>query len=327
MSNPPDIWTDEEKTFLLTEIIKKARVPPVYLYNMIQEHRISPAFMEIPLPPGRSLIACQNAYYNMAQEYGAISQHRQSLSSPNAPLQISPGDRKRPLHPLPPDKPPASHRAIQPKPTPPVRYPSTDSRTSQQLSASIDSSLFNEPPRKRGRPSKEELRRRSQVALARGETYPPIRHDLQRPGMPFAPSIPVGTNPEAPPFSPARPQVMGSHAYGAQTQPAEYLGSQTQDIRVHRAPRPQPSPSTGAPVGPTPLPGPGESTPRTTIEDQTPLPSTSLTPSLKGTNQPSSAPVSPRSEAPLVSSTATVDNGKDTNPTFSRARSGSGSAS
>ncbi|OAX77953.1 hypothetical protein ACJ72_07741 [Emergomyces africanus] len=316
MSNPPDIWTDEEKTFLLTEIIKKAKVPPVYLYNMIQEHRISPAFMEIPLPPGRSLIACQNAYYHMGQEYGAIPQHRQSLPGPSPPLQISPGDRKRPLPPPPPDKPHAGHRPIQPKPNPPGRYPSTDSRTSQQLSPSVDSSLFQEPPRKRGRPSKEELRRRSQVAQARGEAYPLLKRDLPRPGIRLAPSMPTGAATDAPPFSAGRPQVMDSHVYGAQMHQSDPLVSQTQDIQVHRAPRPQqPGPSTGAPVGQSPNLGRGESTPRTTIEGQTPLPTTSLAPAFKGTNLPSSVPTSPRPEAPLDSSTSAAENGKDTNPT------------
>ncbi|KKZ60338.1 hypothetical protein EMCG_04932 [[Emmonsia] crescens] len=323
MSNPPDIWTEEEKTFLLTEIIKKARIPPRFLYSMIQEHRISPAFMEIPLPPGRSLIACQNAYYHMAQEYGPLSQQRQSLSGPTAPLQISPGDRKRPLPPLQLDKPPAGHRAIQPKPTAPGRYSSTDIRTPQQLSPSVDSSLFNEPPRKRGRPSKAELQRRSQVAQARGEMYPPIKRDLPRPEMALAPSVPMGAAPEASAFSTTRPQVADSHIYGGQIQQADALGSQTQDIRVHRVPRPQTSPNTGAPVGLTPKSGPGESTPRTIIENQALLPTTTLAPSFKGINQSSSVPASPRPETPLVSSTATVENGRDTTPAFSGAGRGS----
>ncbi|KAG5301156.1 AT hook domain-containing protein [Histoplasma ohiense] len=318
MSNPPDIWTEEEKTFLLTEIIKRARIPPSFLYNMIQEQGVSPAFMEIPLPPGRSVIACQNAYDHMSQEYGNISQ-RQRLSGPTAPLQISPGDRKRPP-PFQVEKPPAGHRAIQPKPIPPGRYPSTDIRTPQQLSPNVDNSLFSEPPRKRGRPSKAEIQRRNQLAQARGDPYPPVNRHPPRFGVQLAPSLLTGTSSEPVPFSSMRPQVMDSHAHGGPIQPTDAFGSQTQDIRVHRAPRSQISPSSGAPVSFTPNSEPGEPTPRATIENQASHPTTSLIPSSKVMDQSSSLPDNPKPETPLTSSAATVEHGKDISPALSAAK-------
>ncbi|KLJ09165.1 hypothetical protein EMPG_15412 [Blastomyces silverae] len=325
MSNSPDIWKDDEKVELLTEIIKQAKIPPGFLYSMIQEHRIHPAFMEIPLPPGRSLIACQNAYHHMAQEYSHMFQSR-SPFGPNAPSQISPGDRKRPLHTLQTDKPPTGHRNIQPKPTPPGRYPSTDILTPQQLPPSVDNSALNERPRKRGRPSKAETQRRNQAAAqARGEIYPPVKRDLPRFGVPLAPSLPTGTVPEAPPFATMRPQVTDGHVHGPQIQPTDALGSQTQDIRVHRAPRPPTGPSAGTPVGSTPNSGPGESTARTIMESQAPPPTTSSAPSFRGINQSSSVPENPKPETTPSSNTTTVEHGRDISPAFSGARRGSAS--
>ncbi|KAJ5953468.1 hypothetical protein N7454_000364 [Penicillium verhagenii] len=53
MSNPSDRpWTEGEKYFLLTEILKKAGIPSSYLVRMIHEHRIQPSWDHIPLPPG-----------------------------------------------------------------------------------------------------------------------------------------------------------------------------------------------------------------------------------------------------------------------------------
>ncbi|KAL2372445.1 hypothetical protein BDBG_08434 [Blastomyces gilchristii SLH14081] len=328
MSNPPDIWKDDEKVELLTEILKQAKIPPVYLYTMIQDHGIRPAFMEIPLPPGRSLMACQNAYNHMAQEYSHMFPPRQSPFGSSAPLQISPGDRKRPLHPLQTDKPPTGHRAIQPKPTPPGRYPSTDILKPHQLPPSVDNSSFNERPRKRGRPSKLETQRRNQLeaqrrnqaaAQARGEMYP-VKGDSPRFGVPLAPSLPTGTVSEAPPFATMRPQVTDGHVHATQIQPTDALGSQTQDIRVHRAPRPPTDPSAGTSVGSTPNSGPGELTARTIIESQAPPPTTSSAPSFRGINQSSSVPENPKPETTPPSNTTTAERGGDISPPFSRAR-------
>ncbi|PGG98201.1 hypothetical protein GX51_06921 [Blastomyces parvus] len=300
-------------------------MPPGYLYSMIQEHGIRPAFQEIPLPSGRSYNACQNAYNNMAQEYAHMFQPRQSPFGPGAPMQISPGDRKRPLHPLPTDQPPTGHRAIQPKPTPPGHYPSTDIRIPQQLPHSVDNSLFNERPRKRGRPNKQEAERRRQAAQARGETYPAMKRDPARFEVPLAPALPIGTAPEAPPFAPMRPQVTDGHVHGAQIQPTDALSSQTQDIRVHRTPRPPTGLSPGTPGGSTQNSGPGESGARTIIESQGPPPTTSSTPSFNHINQSSSVPENSKPETTPSSNTTTAGHGRDILPVFSGARTGSAS--
>ncbi|OJD24330.1 hypothetical protein ACJ73_04308 [Blastomyces percursus] len=321
MSNPPDIWKDDEKVELLTEILKQAKIPPGYLYTMIQDHGIRPAFMEIPLPPGRSLMSCQNAYSHMAQEYSHMLQPRQSPYGSSAPFQISPGDRKRPLHPLQTDKPPTGHRAIQPKPTPPGRYPSTDILRPQQLPPSVDNSSFNERPRKRGRPSKLEAQRRNQaVAQARGEMYPPVKGDPPRFGVPLAPSFSTATVPEAPPFATMRSQVTDGHVHGAQIQQRDAIGSQTQDIRVHRAPQPPTGLSAGIPVGSMPNSEPGESTARTIVESQAPLPTTSSGASFRDINQSSSVPGNPKPETTDPSTTTTAEHGRDISPAFSGAR-------
>ncbi|PGG95871.1 hypothetical protein AJ79_09830 [Helicocarpus griseus UAMH5409] len=321
MSSPADkSWSDEEKTYLLTEIIKRAGIPPAYLFNMILDHQINPAFEEIPLPTGRSLNACKDAYGQMAQEYRHLPSHRQSLSGPTAPLQMSPGDRKRPLPALQLERPLPGHRAIQPKPIPGGGYSSAQTRTPQHLSPTADSHMYNEPPRKRGRPSKVEIQRRNMVAQARGETYPPM--NLARPGIHPAPSAPTPTTVETPTLPAIRPQIMGSPVYGSQVQHTDALGSQTQDIQVHRAPRAQSSANTGVHAGLTPNSGPGESTPRTIVETQAPPAPTSLPPSFRGINQSSSVTSSPRPETPRVSSTTTVENGGDITPAFAGPRGG-----
>ncbi|EEH17715.1 hypothetical protein PABG_00278 [Paracoccidioides brasiliensis Pb03] len=320
MSNPLDIWTEEEKTYLLTEIIKKARIPPGFLYNMIAEHQVSPAFAEIPLPPGRSMKTCQDAFHQMAQEYGHLAQHRHSLPGPTAPPQMSPGERKRPPPPVPLDKQPSGHRAIQPKPAAPGRYSSTDIRTQQQLSPSVDSSFFNEPPRKRGRPSKAEMQRRSMAAQARGETYPSLRKDLPRPGIHPTPLAPGGTESQASVLPSIRQQVPEAAGYGGHMQHPDALGSQTQDIRVHRAPRPPAESSTGAAVGGALNSGPEESTPRTILDNQIAPPPMSLPLSFRGINQSSPIPASPRPQTPLIlSKTAGENNGGESTPTTSGA--------
>src|SRR5438034_7288950 len=105
----------------------------------------------------------------MERDY-APPQHRQSLPGPMAP-QFSPGSKKRPLY-------PQTVRVIQPKP-PSARFPGPEIRTPIQLSPSAESTV-GEPPRKRGRPTKAEIERRTRIAQARGEPYPPLKRPTPR---------------------------------------------------------------------------------------------------------------------------------------------------
>ncbi|KAK2803748.1 hypothetical protein FQN51_002977 [Onygenales sp. PD_10] len=248
----------------------------------------------------------------MGQEF-SISQHRQSLPAPGVPLQISPGDRKRPLPALQLEN--KAPRPIQPKPPIPGQYPIQESRTPVQLSPGVDANFFGEPPRKRGRPSKAEMQRRSLAAQARGEPYPPPKKAPPRPQVDLSP---IGPSLESSTLPAIRPQVSGSPVHGLSMQQPDAAGSQTHDIQVHRAPRPQIPASPPIP----PSAEPRESTPRTILENQVPPPPTSSAPSFRGVNQTSSVPASPRPETPLISSSAAVENGREPTQAFSGSAKG-----
>ncbi|KKK21788.1 hypothetical protein ARAM_005232 [Aspergillus rambellii] len=202
MSNLPERpWTEEEKYTLLTEILKKARVPSSHLVKMIKDFNISPSWADIPLPSGRSLNSCQLAFYNMCQQHvqlsvnpglGSIPPPRYDSSAPPAThVDASAGVRKRPLYPA--DKPILAPRAIQPRPSTSTASYSSESGASAILSPGTGGvTARGEPPRKRGRPSKAESERRKAAAEARGETYPPVRrsgsHKVKISSTPTSPS-------------------------------------------------------------------------------------------------------------------------------------------
>ncbi|KAJ5888937.1 hypothetical protein N7495_008978 [Penicillium taxi] len=222
MSSQSDTpWSDGEKYFLLTEILKNAGIHSSHLLQVINDYGINPNWDDIPLPPGRSLNSCRVAFSNMQMESQRQQQqqhqhhqhqHHQhqrhqstylpapSLATALAPaplatsiprpemtgstLPVDPTLRKRPY----PDK-PLPPRAIQPKP--PTSTASISSESSAQLSPRLDSAAAGEPPRKRGRPSKAETERRKRAAEARGEAYPPPRRsNSNRIKIPPSPTSP-----------------------------------------------------------------------------------------------------------------------------------------
>ncbi|EZF28598.1 hypothetical protein H101_07722 [Trichophyton interdigitale H6] len=251
MSHQQDkLWTEEERNFLLTEILKKAGISSAYLFSIIRENRIAPSWMEIPLPPGRSLSSCQTAFYRMEQEYA--SQYRQSIPGPPAPLQMSPIMRKRPAPSG--ERPLASApRAIQPKPhaSDTTRYSISEVRTGVPIPRAPDPPR-GDTPRKRGRPSKAEMQRRRIAEESRSQAHSASQqpnNTTPRPGYAAAglPAVSPGTS-QAPPYSPAMgqrappeqmrepdpPTPMSVQYHGTETPP-----SQTQDIQVQRGQRPQ----------------------------------------------------------------------------------------
>ncbi|KAL2848497.1 hypothetical protein BJY01DRAFT_233934 [Aspergillus pseudoustus] len=208
-------WTEEEKYALLTEILKKARVPSHTLVKMIKDMNIIPSWADIPLPsgtdgpplpyagfistlqslselglnrlyPGRSLNSCQSAFQTMCQELpppihpGPSSVPPSRLGYPPPPPigPIDPGSnvRKRTLFPAEKRILAPAPREIQPRiPASTASY-SSESGAPAILSPGIGGvTTRGEPPRKRGRPSKAESERRKLAAEARGETYPPLR--------------------------------------------------------------------------------------------------------------------------------------------------------
>ncbi|KAJ5081353.1 hypothetical protein NUU61_009617 [Penicillium alfredii] len=228
MSNPPDRpWTEEERYTLLTEILKKAGIPSSHLVRMIRDFRIAPNWGDIPLPSGRSLNSCQLAFYHMCQQPAHPPTHpasfppRLDVTGPPAPPMDPSALRKRPLYPS--DKPALAPRALQPRPSASTVSYSSASGASVQLSPRLESS--NEPPRKRGRPSKAETERRKAVAEARGETYPPPRRSnsgpLKIPPSPTSPATAAsaGTVPSPAPLPPPGLPPAPMHYEGPASRP------------------------------------------------------------------------------------------------------------
>lgn len=150
--------------------------------------------------PGRSLNSCQMAFAQMHhQQIQPPLAPRTAVShpppmchestAPGAPSESS-GQRKRPLYPLPDRPQPLAPRAIQPRPAPNMMPYSREESAPNLASPGLD-----EPPRKRGRPSKAETERRKAAAEAKGETYPPPhrRTDSGKPKLPSTPNSPAGT--------------------------------------------------------------------------------------------------------------------------------------
>ncbi|KAL1969034.1 hypothetical protein VTN77DRAFT_868 [Rasamsonia byssochlamydoides] len=202
MSKPLETpWTEEEKCALLTEILKNARVVPSnHLFNMIREFNISPSWSDIPLPPGRTLNQCRDAFQSMYQQVVPANQTQPPPPRPGswapppvpsapvpvstlaptpapAPTPVQEGyvPRKRPLYPL--EKTALTPRAIQPRPPLSAGQFSSESGSPGSTSPRYEGVAGNsgERPRKRGRPSKAEAERRKAEAEARGEEYPPRR--------------------------------------------------------------------------------------------------------------------------------------------------------
>ncbi|PWY70185.1 hypothetical protein BO70DRAFT_355650 [Aspergillus heteromorphus CBS 117.55] len=241
-SLPERPWTEEEKYTLLTEILKKARVPSSYLVRIIREFDIKPSWADIPFPPGtdppapsacllplapwadaarvlillivyldearRSLNSCQLAFYNMYQHAPLsanpnIGPFPPQPHEPSVPAPI-PLDNVMRKRPFPPDKAIRVPRAIQPRPATSTASYSSESGASALLSPSSESITYRgEPARKRGRPSKAESERRKAAAEARGETYPPPRRSSSNKVKGSStPASPSGIGPLGPPFNP-----------------------------------------------------------------------------------------------------------------------------
>ncbi|EYE93469.1 putative AT DNA binding protein [Aspergillus ruber CBS 135680] len=221
MSNPTERpWSEEEKKVLLTEILKKDGIPSRYLVKLICDLKINPAWSYIPLPPGRSLNSCQLAFGHMCQQHvqqpvlprsamiPAASQPQPPHPEPITPAVV----RKRPC--------PGMERPIAPRPST-VPY-------DQGSSASITSPNMNEPPKKRGRPTKAEAERKraeeerkKAAAEARGERYPlPKRRGSGKSKASTAtvPNSPAGSlGATGTSFSP-RTNVQGLEAFKAEPQ-------------------------------------------------------------------------------------------------------------
>ncbi|KAI9799708.1 MAG: hypothetical protein M1825_004443 [Sarcosagium campestre] len=165
-------WSESEKIYLLAEILKGAGLRTEILLNFINVEGIEPRWEDTPLPHGRSLRSCQNAFHGLralhsASAYTAVTSAAPSPLSYQAVASEQINPRKRPLS-IKEQSSPAG-RTLQPRPPAfsPLNGPVYQPVPAEDLS--------QPPKKKRGRPSKAEAEFRAAEAAARGEPYPPRR--------------------------------------------------------------------------------------------------------------------------------------------------------
>ncbi|CAM1502980.1 Fc.00g077560.m01.CDS01 [Cosmosporella sp. VM-42] len=181
-------FTDEEKRFVLAEVIKTSHLDVLALADFIKAHDIEPAWFQMQLPLGRNLNQC----LQVAQYMGIPpSSHKRKSSNDHSeqstkrsafPEQREPSTASAALSPTPSAA--AAQRALLPRPVPPngvndlTSQPQTQPPTPPQQ------------PRKRGRPSRMERAKKLR---------PPVLPQIApRPEQGLAPTAPQPTQPTAP---------------------------------------------------------------------------------------------------------------------------------
>ncbi|KAI9766795.1 MAG: hypothetical protein M1840_006270 [Geoglossum simile] len=178
MSTPGESpWSDAEKLILLAEILKDAKVSPDLLLGIIRAAPVEPNWSGIPLPNGRSLNSCQNAYHSLlATPSSAPVGRRKTATGPHAAISSSNGSPNSKKRPYPAAEGHSASRSIQPRPI--AAALNGESLDAGEVSASFQGVSGdtdpNQPPRKkRGRPTKAETEAKRQAAALKGEIYPP----------------------------------------------------------------------------------------------------------------------------------------------------------
>ncbi|KAI4870932.1 hypothetical protein F4820DRAFT_149598 [Hypoxylon rubiginosum] len=169
-------FSDDEKRFVLGEMIKVSTVDISTLVDFIRAHQVEPNWMSMQLPGGRNMNQCFGAVENMFQTKlpppNLTSFKRKSLSD----LVDHPAKRQAMMGPLEPPLAPA--RAIQPR-IPHNGYPSAVPVT---ISPPVTST-----GKKRGRPSKADKEAQARAVYSRLTEYPPI---TPAPSAPAAVQVP-----------------------------------------------------------------------------------------------------------------------------------------
>ncbi|KAI1808560.1 hypothetical protein F4811DRAFT_246438 [Daldinia bambusicola] len=156
-------FSDDEKRFVLGEIIKVSTIDVSTLVDFIKAHQVEPNWMSMQLPGGRNMNQCFGAVENMFQtKYpppNLTNFKRKSLSD----LAEHPAKRQAMMAPIEP--PLASARIIQPRP-PLNGYPPA---VPVSISPPVTST-----GKKRGRPSKADKEAQARSVYSRLAEYTPI---------------------------------------------------------------------------------------------------------------------------------------------------------
>ncbi|KAK0781558.1 hypothetical protein LTR91_016142 [Friedmanniomyces endolithicus] len=172
-------WSNDEKNFLLAEILKQHSPPSNIFWNFVASLNPQPRWDDLPLPAGRSVNACRYAYDELPRSHPPS--YITGPYGPQTPLSAPPPGIKRPFQ----LEPAFPGRVIAPRPSnlapsgagqPPASEPA--------------------PKRRRGRPPKAETQAREAAAAAsRSEPgpAPPLAPHPQIPSR--AVSTPVSAAP------------------------------------------------------------------------------------------------------------------------------------
>ncbi|KAI3337349.1 hypothetical protein HD806DRAFT_36568 [Xylariaceae sp. AK1471] len=160
-------FSDDEKRFVLGEMIKVSAIDVPTLVDFIKAHRVEPNWMSMQLPGGRNMNQCLGAVDNMFHvkfpppNPGSFSK-RKSLSD----LIEHPAKRQAIAAPF--DPPLAPVRALQPRPPLANGYP--------PVAPMASAPAVTMAGKKRGRPSKadKEAQAQARAAYARPTEYTPI---------------------------------------------------------------------------------------------------------------------------------------------------------
>ncbi|KAI5367714.1 hypothetical protein Slin15195_G028460 [Septoria linicola] len=193
MATPPEQpWSNNEKNYLLAEIIKAANPPPNVLFNVIQSSQLQPRWEDTPLPPGRSLNSCRYAFEELRRSL--LTPMGTAMAAPTPVLGPMAPTLKRPFPYESTYTGGPSGREIRPKP------PATSSTHTQPSPT--------DPPtrKKRGRPTKAEALAKAEAAAATAAPYgEPSPISVQR--------LPAQTTPQ--PVAGPHTATMGNHKVAA----------------------------------------------------------------------------------------------------------------
>ncbi|KAI1815293.1 hypothetical protein GGS20DRAFT_584655 [Poronia punctata] len=193
-------FSDDEKRFVLGEIIKVSTIDVLTVVDFIKSHKIEPNWMLMQLPGGRNMQQCVGAVDNMFRvkfpppNLGGFSK-RKSLGD----LVDHPAKRQAITAPFEPSLAPI--RALQPRPPATTAHapPHVSGYPPPVASVTTSTTTTGTPGgtgtgKKRGRPSKadKEAQAQARAAYARPTEYPPIT-----PAPPALPAPPAFTAPAA----------------------------------------------------------------------------------------------------------------------------------
>ncbi|KAI0017316.1 hypothetical protein F4780DRAFT_610944 [Xylariomycetidae sp. FL0641] len=162
-------FSDDEKRFVLAEMVKVSTIDVHTLVEFIRAHNIEPNWMSMQLPGGRNMNQCLGAVDNMFQVRfpppNLLNFKRKSLSD------LTDHPPKRQAIMAPGETPIAPARVIQPRPPPPSGY-----QPAVPMGSGPVVTTATATGKKRGRPSKadKEAQAQARAAYTRPTEYAPI---------------------------------------------------------------------------------------------------------------------------------------------------------